>query len=171
MKKALLAVDVQNYFVTENAVGIPQKIAWYIEEEQSQYDVVLFAKFRNDPESNFHTLLGFTEVTQSPATDIHDLLQPFIANDTVFEKTTYSAMKSKPLLEYLQTHNIQALDICGISFDACVLATAYDAFDLGYTIKILENLCSVSSARDGLMEATRLIVGRNLQKRENRFQR
>ncbi len=171
MKKALLVIDVQNYFVTEKAVGLPQKIAWYIEAEQDSYDAVLFIKFRNDPASNFHTLLDFKEVTKAPATDIHPDLASFATQENTFEKTTYSAMKSEALMQYLTANDIKALDLCGISLDACVLATAFEAFDLGYYVEVLDNLCSVSTARDGLMESAQMIIQRDLRKREDRFVR
>lgn len=86
MKKVLLVVDVQNYFAVDKAKDIPKKIASYIEHSENEYHAVLFAKFYNDPSSNFHTLLDFTEATASPATDIHEALQPFVKEDTVFVK-------------------------------------------------------------------------------------
>ena len=171
MKKALLVIDVQNYFVTEKALELPQKIAGYLEESSSDYDAVLFMKFRNDSASNFHTLLDFTEAKESPATDLHETLLPFVTSDNVFEKTTYSALKSEALRAYLCDNKIEELDMCGVSLDACVLASAYEAFDLGFKVRVLENLCSVSSARDDLMPAALIVINRNLRKRENRFKR
>jgi len=171
MKKALLVIDVQNYFVTEKAVGLPKKIAWYIEHEGSQYDDIIFIKFRNDPASNFHMLLNFKEVTNAPQIDIHSDLQKFVTAENTFEKTTYSAMKSESLRAYLTQHDIESLDLCGISLDACVLATAFESFDLGYDVSVLDTLCSVSTAREGLMESALMIIQRDLRKRNNRFVR
>lgn len=171
MKKALIVVDVQKYFAVEQAKDLPKKIVGYLTDSASEYDVVLFTKFRNDPSSNFHTLLNFTDVTQSPDTDLHDELLPFVTDENTFEKTTYSAMKSQELMEYLSEHNVRELHLCGVSLDACVLATAFDAFDLGYDVSVLDNLCSVSSARDDLVPAARTIINRDLRRKENRFKR
>lgn len=169
MSHALLVVDVQNYFVTGKAEGLPERIAWHIKE--SSYDHILFAKFRNDPASNFHQLLHFTEATTAPATDLHPAIAEFATPENTFEKTTYSALKAPGLLSYLETKDVTRVDLCGISFDACVLATAYELFDLGYQLTILDNLCSVSSVRDDLKEAAQTIVDRDLRRRELRTRR
>lgn len=167
--KALIVIDVQNYFAVERAESLPEKIAWHIRE--SAYDHVIFTRFRNDPDSNFHRLLGFTEATQEPATQLHPALQEFVGEAVIFEKTTYSALKAPGLREYLDTHGVTELDICGVSMDACVLATVYDAFDLGYAVHVLEHLCSVSSDRHDYEDAAKTIITRNLTRRSYRTPR
>jgi len=169
MSKALVVIDVQKYFVVDRAANLPNKIAWHIKE--NDYDHVLFLKFRNDPQSNFHKLLNFSEVTKAPATDIHETLTEFVTDNNVFEKTTYSAFKAEKFVEYLKEHEVDALDLCGISFDACVLSTAFEAFDLGYEVNILDHLCSVSSISSELEDAAKIIVTRDLRKREFRSKR
>ena len=169
MAKVLVVVDVQNYFVVEKAIGLPEKIAWHIRE--SNYDQVLFVKFRNDSDSNFHRLLHFDEVTNAPDTDIHSALHEFATKDNTFEKTTYSAFKTDTFAQHLRTHNVTEIDLCGISLDACILATAYEAFDLGYQVEILDNLCSVSSVRHDLEDSALTIINRNLRPREFRVKR
>lgn len=171
MKKALLVVDAQNYFAYEKAASLPAKIAGHLRQSADEYDTILFTSFRNDPESNFHRLLGFTEVTGPPATDIHPALTEFLTDAPVFEKTTYSSMKAPGLVAYLTEHNIDELDICGISLDGCVLATAFEAFDLGYDVTVLENLCSVHSVRDDYEDAAKLIIYRNLSRNRVRSKR
>jgi len=161
MKRALLIIDVQNYFVREKYFNLPQKIVWQIKE--TDYDQVYFVKFRNDPVSNFHKLLQFKDVTGSPETDLHEALVPFATPENTFEKTTYSALKNKELLQRLTDDQITHLDLCGVSLDAGVLATAYEAFDLGLAVNILENLCAVSSVRSELFTAAMEIIRRDLR--------
>lgn len=162
MKKGLLVIDVQNYFAVEKAAELPQKIAGYI--RSSSYDEILFTKFRNAEGSNFRTILEYDEVAEAPATDIHPLIEEFANKDNTFEKTTYSAMKAPGLIKRLEESGIQEIDICGISMDACILATGFDAFDLGYKVAILDNLCSVSSVREDLQDAAKVVINRNLRK-------
>ena len=105
MSKALVVIDVQKYFVVDRAANLPNKIAWHIKE--NDYDHVLFLKFRNDPQSNFHKLLNFSEVTKAPATDIHETLTEFVTDNNVFEKTTYSAFKAEKFVEYFTGSTIK----------------------------------------------------------------
>jgi nicotinamidase-related amidase len=55
------------------------------------------------------------------------------------------------------------LVICGIDSDACVLATAFEAFDLGYHVKI--NFDLTYSSND-LHKAAQLIAERNILSRD-----
>src|SRR5258706_12554458 len=92
MKKALVVVDVQNHFAVEKATDLPKKILKHI--KSSPYDHVVFTKFRNDPKSNFHKILKYKKVTDSPATDIHPILAPLTNADNTFAKLTYSPFKA-----------------------------------------------------------------------------
>jgi len=161
MKNALIVIDVQKFFAVEKAKDIPLKVAEHI--EQSKYDYVLFTKFRNDPNSNFHKLLNWKLATKSPEIDIHPILVPFVNNENLFEKTTYSAFKSKEFVNFLRTKKIDEIYLCGINLDGCVLATAYEAFDLGFKVEILEELCSVSSSKKEYEDSAKVIIRRNLR--------
>jgi nicotinamidase-related amidase len=92
------------------------------------------------------------------------LLQ-FIQADTVFKKDTYSAFKSKQFRDFLKKNSITELTLCGLDTDACILATAYEGFDLGYTIHVLDKLTASHSGEDyekfGLS-----IINKNLQKKQ-----
>jgi len=163
MKNALVVIDVQNHFAVEKAAGLPQKILAHI--KKVPYDFMLFTKFRNDPGSNFHKILGYKKVTGPPATDIHPVLRPLSNKSNTFEKVTYSAFKDARFVDFLQSNDIKELFICGINIDGCVLATAYEAFDLGYKMKILEDLCSVASFRDDYEQSAKTIIARNLKRK------
>ena len=159
MKKALLVIDVQRYFLQRSPEDLPRKIADHI--HSSNYDFVGFTLFRNLPSSNWKESLGW-EKCQSD----EDLALPKEFNDlanfkNVFEKNTYSALKPPVnLLRELQERKIEQIDLCGIDTEACVLATAYDAFDRGFRVKVLFDL---SYSRVGLDEAAKSIILRTLQ--------
>lgn len=163
MSRALIVIDVQNHFAVEKAADLPAKIAKYIKE--SNYDYVLFTLFRNDPASNFHKILEWEKATKCPAIDIHPLLAPFTNKENTFEKLTYSAFKVPKFKRFLDKHNVTELDICGINIDGCVLATAYEAFDFDYKVRILEDLSSVASFRQDYEDAAKTIIARNLKKK------
>ncbi|MEL6804250.1 MAG: isochorismatase family cysteine hydrolase [Bacteroidota bacterium] len=169
MANALIVIDVQNYFVHERAASLPAKIASHI--QYGEYDHVLFTAFHNQTESNFHRILNFTDVMKSPAVDIHETLSEYVAAERLFVKDTYSAMKVPALSTYLETHAVDTIYLCGINIDGCVLATAFEAFDLGYDITVLENLCSVASVRNDYMDAAKLIIYRNLSRDRVRHKR
>ena len=84
----------------------------------------------------------------SPDTDICDNLFQFVQKNTIFQKDTYSAFKSKQFRDYLKKNSITELTLCGFDTDACILATAYEGFDLGYTIHILNELTASHSGED-----------------------
>jgi nicotinamidase-related amidase len=163
MKNALVVVDVQNHYAVEKAADLPEKILKHI--KNTKYDYVVFTKFRNDPSSNFHKILEYTKSIGPPSTDIHPVLRPLSNKGNTFEKLTYSAFKAQEFVDFLKQHKIEELFICGINIDGCVLATAYEAFDLGYKVKILEELSSVASFRDDYEEAAKTIIARNLKRK------
>lgn len=161
MKNALVVIDVQNHFAVEKAADLPEKILKYI--KNTKYDHVVFTKFRNVSSSNFHKILHYKRVIKSPETDIHPVLEPLTNNKNTFEKLTYSAFKDPKFVDFLKRNKVRELSLCGINIDGCVLATAYEAFDLGYKVKILEELCSVASFRDDYEQSAKTIIARNLK--------
>lgn len=163
MNNALVVIDVQNDFAVEKAENLPQKIAEHI--KNNKYDYVLFTLFRNDPSSNFHKILHWKKATDKPGINIHPALTTFINKKNTFEKTTYSAFKSKSFVSFLKDNKITDLSLCGINIDGCVLATAFEAFDLGYSVRVIEELSSVSSSRDDYKDSAKIIIGRNLERK------
>ncbi len=161
MKKALLVIDVQAYFLERSPKDLPARIAGYI--RSSNYDFLGFTVFRNVNGSNWEKSLDWhkskTDEEVALASEFSDLVTP----ENTFEKHTYSALKHGSLLDLLKNKGIEEIHLCGIDTDACILATAYDAFDQGFRVKILFDL---SYSRAGLQEATKSIALRTIQKDE-----
>ncbi len=128
MKTALIVIDVQNYFVSEDLKDLPSKIAKHIKE--TPYDFVIFTQFVNSENWYFYKH-GWRACLTSPDIDIHADIRASIKGNNIFQKTAYSAFKAKGFEEFLKENNITKLSLCGIDTDACVLASAYEAFDLG----------------------------------------
>ncbi|HSH31476.1 MAG TPA: isochorismatase family cysteine hydrolase [Candidatus Saccharimonadales bacterium] len=161
-KTALIVIDVQNYFVSRKNGEIPRRIAAHI--KASHYDYVLFSKFANQPGSNFERILGWDKCTDPPDTDIAAALAEFTSPQTVFTKPTKSAFKSAELVNFLRTHQVSQIDLCGLDIDDCLLASAFEAFDLGYDFKVLEDLCAISHETDEAYDAALKIIRKNLSR-------
>jgi len=157
--KTLLVVDVQNAFIKPKIKDLPKAIRRHI--DAGGYDHVLFTKFVNRKGSNFVTLLGWDKAFRAPDTDIVPELADLASRDTTFVKSTYSAFKSERLIRYLRAHRIRTLDVCGVEFDGCVLATAFEGFDLGYEIRVLNRIARSTTT---LEKATENITKRNIDR-------
>lgn len=97
-----------------------------------------------------HCVVGTDGVAFHPNLDP----QPF---DAVFLKGEYSAAYSGfegknrdglGLAEWLRSRSVSEVDVCGIATDHCVRATALDALDAGFEVRVLTDLCApVDEAR------------------------
>lgn len=161
MKSALIAIDVQNYFVNDKTKNLPRKIADFI--EKNKFDFVLFTQFVNRRDSNFVELLNWKKCFSSPDIDIHPTLIKFITPENTFKKSSYSIFKAKGFIDFLKKYNISKLFLCGIDTDSCVLASAYEAFDLGYKVEVIKKLCQSHSGKDYNSAAVR-IIDKSIQK-------
>lgn len=157
MKTALVIIDVQSYFLQKSPQDLPAKIANHI--RHSDYDVVVFTIFQNETNSNWVRTLHWTKSNSQEDLELPPEFKEFI-QDNVFIKHSYSAFKGEGFEEHLKTHKIQKLEICGIDLEACVLATAYEAFDKDYEVKVLFEL---SHSRADLDEAAKSIILRDIQ--------
>jgi len=159
MKKALLVIDVQRYFLQKSPKDLPSKIADHI--RSSSYDFLAFTTFRNLPNSNWEKFLGWKKCQSDEDVTLPGEFNGLANSKNVFEKHTYSALKHPDgLLKVLREKKIEQIDLCGIDTEACVLASAYDTFDHGFKTNILFNL---SYSRTGLNDAAKEIALRTLQ--------
>lgn len=157
-KTALVVLDMQNCFVKKSI--LPVRIKTHI--QKSNYDVIVFSRFKNVKGSNFVKKLGWTSCQESPGTDIVEELSGLASHSKIFDKKTYSVFKAKGFLPFLRRNKITALYLCGVDVDACVLASAYEAFDLGYDVRVLKQLTESKSKVLG--ESAKKIIKRNLDK-------
>lgn len=161
MNTTLVVIDVQNYFVNDKTKDLPAKIARFI--EINKFDFVLFTQFVNRNNSNFVKLLNWKRCFSSPDIDIHPSLYRFVTAENTFRKTAYSIFKAIGFTEFLKKKSLTKLFLCGIDTDSCVLSSAYEAFDLGYEIKVLTDLSMSHSGKDFNI-AARKIINKSIQK-------
>lgn len=145
MKKALIIVDLQNYFMDERTTHLVEGIKKAI--ESGEYDEVVFTRFINRPDSSF-VRNGWEGCMGSPETDIYPSLKPYLGDAAVFDKYGFSAFRAEGIHEYLKRKGITEVHLCGTDTDACVLASAYDGFELGYDVKVIEGLCASRNGRE-----------------------
>ena len=160
MKQALIVVDVQNDFCEGGSLAVSggaqvaQDVARLL-RQQTSYDVVVATKDHHiDPGDHWSKEPDFVDswpVHCQVGTDgeaFHPNLdpQPF---DAVFLKgehqAAYSGFEGRTdegtlLADWLRTHGIQRVDVCGIATDYCVRATVLDAVEQGFDVRLLTDL-------------------------------
>tara|TARA_Y100000310_G_C20552418_1_gene748774 strand:- start:551 stop:1063 length:513 start_codon:yes stop_codon:yes gene_type:complete len=137
-KRLLIIIDVQKGFINEFTKEVPERIKDHLAE--NQYDFVVFTKFINKPDSKFVKRLNWKGCMKPEETEIVDELKEFINKENLFEKDTYSAFKSKELMMFIQANEVSQIFLCGLNTDACIIASAFDGFDLGLDIYIIKEL-------------------------------
>lgn len=123
--------------------------------QKNNYDHIVGTTFIQG-NSNFPDRLSF----HGSFTHFPTLLEPLVEH--VFPKTTYSAFKDPALLAFIKEHNIDEFFFCGTQTDAGILATAFDAFDMGLQFTILIDLCMTKNHMQDF--AAKYIIQRNLQR-------
>jgi len=165
MNKALIVIDIQKYFLNKRTESIIKpiinRIQKYLEQNLQKYSVVYFTIFRNDKNSSLWKFSEWKDCAKSPDTDLCDELSKFTNKKNLVYKNVLSAAKKTQIIESIKTNNIQEIDLCGFDTDCCVLATAYDLFDLGIKPVVLENL-TWSTSKEKLHNAAIKIVNRNI---------
>jgi nicotinamidase-related amidase len=164
---ALLIVDVQNGFITDETKDVPAHISHHIRHHS--YDQLLFSQFINQPGSNYERLIDVKSCYGAPETDIHPDLAEFVTSENVFVKHGKSAFKNQDLLRCIKTAQIDQLDICGLDIDDCVLATAFEAFDLNLNFRVLDDLCGSSHGQDHIHSSAHSIITKNLSPKQNKL--
>lgn len=159
MNKALIVIDIKRHAKYANEIDLAGKIIEHI--RASNYDYIYFTLFQNKPDSNFVKQLDWDKAMSDKETELDGIFAPYITLNNHFVKNTYSCLKQSDLTKALQENNVTELDLCGVDTDACVLATAYDAFDQGYKVNVLTDLC-YSKSKD-LHEIAKKIITRNIQ--------
>ena len=167
MKRALIVVDVQNDFCEGGSLAVAggAEVAFDIgvllhhwtrkDPKAPPYDVVVATRdhhvapgdhFSDDPDFTdswpAHCVVGTDGEAFHPNLDP----QPF---DAVFLKgehaAAYSGFEGRDhdgvaLVDWLRQHEVTHLDVCGLTTDFCVRATALDAVRQGFHTSVLQAL-------------------------------
>lgn len=140
MSKLLIIIDVQKFFINNFTKDLPKKIRSFLLEKKNNFDFIIFFKFVNNQNSNFTKKLVFNRCLTPEESELVDELKEFVNDDNLFVKDTYSVFKSKDLLQFIKNNQITKIVLCGLNSDGCLLASAFDGFDLGFDIEIIKEL-------------------------------
>ena len=156
-KTALVVVDVQNGFVTENSRHVVPVIADLVDRWTAAGRPVVFTRYRNHPDSLFHSLMEWRKLTDAPDTDIVDELQDAVSRAIVIDKKGYSLFNEQGRA-LVEEKGWTDLVFCGIDTESCVLKSAVDAFEAGIRPWVLTDASASHSDQTG--QEAGLLVGR-----------
>lgn len=159
--RALLIVDVQNDFceggslAVKGGAAVAAAVSAYLARHGGDYVLVVATRdWHVDPGGHFSKHPDYREswpphcVAGTPGARFHVALDP-TAFDVVVSKGEHSAAYSgfeghagdESLAEVLDSHGIESVDICGLTTDYCVRATALGAVHRGLSVRVLTALC------------------------------
>ncbi len=145
MKKSLIIIDVQKHLINENTKILPVKIASFLKDNAKIFDYIVFFKFQNQPGSNWFKVLNWQKMTSEPETEIAPELIPYTKNALVYtKKAAFSIFRVKEFVQLLDKEDISQLYICGMDTHACVYTSTMEAFERGYNVKVIIDLCAAS---------------------------
>ena len=165
--RALIVVDVQNDFceggslAVQGGAAVAASIADLLAGDHG-YDLVVATRDHHiDPGPHFSDTPDFVDswpvhcVAGSEGAAMHrDVRSDAI--EAYFRKGAYTAAYSGfegdadgvSMRDWLRERGVEKLDIVGIATDHCVRATALDALDAGFEVRVLTDLCApVDEAR------------------------
>lgn len=157
-KTALLVIDPQNHFMSgPNTRHLPKLILGLI--ENGKFDFVIFTKFVNGRKTGFSKILKWRKCMGGRDTEMVGELKPFSNGKNTFVKDTYSPFKNRRFVRLLKKRRVGVLYIAGTDTDACILATAIDAFDFGLRPIILSKFCASHSGQERHREGLKILAG------------
>src|SRR3954464_11613717 len=161
MKSALIVVDVQNDFCEGGSLPVAggaqvaADIATLLRAGTAYDHVVATKDHHVDPGEHWAKEPDFVDSwpvhcrvgTEGEAFHPNLDPQPF---DAIFLKGEHQAAYSgfegahdgRSLADWLRTHEVSRVDICGIATDHCVRATALDSAREGFETAVLLDLCA-----------------------------
>lgn len=153
MKKALLVVDYTVDFVADDGAltcgkpgqAIEDKICALTEEFLAKDELVVMPVDLHERDDAFHpeaTLFPPHNIKGTAGRNLYgrlaDVYQAHADRIIWMDKTRYSAFAGTKLELLLRERSIEEIHIVGVCTDICVLHTAIDAYNRGYSIFIHE---------------------------------
>ena len=147
-KTALIIVDIQPGFITEENNQILPNVENLLRSQK--YDAYVEAIFSATKGSLWDKQMNWTFPKQDTVSEIKALIPK--ENCLFVEKETKSVFKgNKDVVKFLKENNIEEVHIVGLDTNDCIIATAYEAFDLGFFTYVVES-CTASSQSPKLRE-------------------
>ncbi len=146
--KALLIVDVQNDFCTGGTLAVPdgENVVPVINTLMNRFSLIVASKDWH-PENTKHFEKWPKHCVQNtfgaafhPQLDAERIQEVFLKG-TGSEDDGYSAFEAtnNNLEEFLRSHKVDDLYVCGLATDYCVLSSALDAHKNGFNVLVVED--------------------------------
>jgi len=164
MKKALINIDYTYDFVADDGkltCGLPGQVLedYIVQLTEKFIDAGYFVAFgidAHEEDDKYHPeskLFPHHNINNTPGKQMYGKLQDVYeankgrANVFCYDKTRYSAFTGTNLELKLRERNIQELHLVGVCTDICILHTAIDAYNKGFSIVVHEQ--GVASFSEG----------------------
>lgn len=143
-KRALIIVDVQSAFITKQNAYVVTRIQHHIRHEP--YDLYIESIFHAEKGSLWDRQTDWICPQDASFQSVPEILNSLEGRKVIHvEKETKSVFKGAPsILPELKANFIEEIHIVGYDTNDCVLATAYESFDLGFFTYVIEE-CTGSS--------------------------
>ena len=150
---ALLAIDIQKWFMNEATDWMPSKLADFL--DQTQFEHRIFTRFHNPgPGSFWVDQLGWYAMQTEEETAIPEELSQYPT--LVTHRSTYSpfdtgdgtSIEDSELAVFLRDHQIDNVYICGVDTNVSVIAAAMDLTALKIEPHIITDLCGSHSGQE-----------------------
>lgn len=168
MSRALVIVDVQNDFCEGGSLAVAggsevaERISAYLHSNAEDYDTIVATRdWHIDPGPHFAVEPDYIDtwpphcVAETAGAEFHTNLDLHVAFrdviDLVVSKGKFEAAYSGfegvteaggSLHDFLQEAGITDVDVVGLATDYCDKATATDAIELGYGVRLLSQMCA-----------------------------
>lgn len=137
MSKALILIDIQNFYFgedgLENNIGASLKAKELLELCRRNNIPVFHVKHllkRNASQENYDRLIS-----------IHENVKP-IKGEIIIEKRYPSSFRETELLSNLRDNGINELIICGMMSHMCIDTTTRQASNLGFSCIVVHDACA-----------------------------
>ncbi|WP_428559768.1 MAG: isochorismatase family protein [Solidesulfovibrio sp. DCME] len=144
-RRGLVVIDLQMAMMNDHNQHLPARIRQHIEEHGEAYHTVAFTVFRNRSDSLFARWHGYAGCFGPPDTDLAPDLASLAGPENTFPKAGFSAFQNEDFERLLRQERITDVDLVGMDTDACIIATAFDAFALGIRPRVIPELCASSA--------------------------
>jgi len=147
-KKALIVVDVQPAFLKPHNSHIIENINKLL--SSVSYDAYIQAVFSAEKGSLWDTQQEWICPKNKDTKTVDEIVGNLKNKKPMLNvhKHTRSVFRGdKNVAEFLNEHGIEEVHLVGTETNDCVLATAFDSFDSGFAVYVLEECCE--SATEG----------------------
>ncbi|MEJ0063195.1 MAG: isochorismatase family protein [Alphaproteobacteria bacterium] len=172
--KALFIIDVQPATLEDKALST----VWAIKEilRATHYPLYVAAAYHAGPESMFYKQSRWLLPQEQAGFTDEDVLAEIqhknarLVSITKSARSGFKCDQRSALLEALEAERIAEIHIVGYDINDCVLATAYDAIDLGFYAYVIEEACGRSDGEEDIIHAALAILRQqNMTNNSNLF--